>query len=382
MSEKLELSRILIVRNDSTTSWEHSTYVLEKGEFGVGYWEKDDQLLPIVKIGDGIHYWLELPQTDHLLTEDLVLSESFGRHKVENGWINAGGAGTTLFEWIRDALCQKKEKPEEIKVYPSIGLVEFIYETDTKTFEPGSKLTKIHWTSNIDEGKYIFGSCNEEGENLNTTKIDANLSLKLMFSREDKTIAIETNGFKGTTDVSALNIILEEGKTNYGDIYLTLSWSNATNYPLNSFREPMFEHVLVAGSRDKTEQITIETNNVFCFYGALTEEVTDASINSDLVHLLQNNLPTEDAEKMQTFTVFEGAKTAMIVCKTDYKVSSVHNKTAGVEMIGAFKIKENTNIAATTQMPGANYDIYYFVPAIPYRKEAEITFTLEVKANG
>ena len=53
-----QFETILILRNDSTTAWSSSTYVLKKGEAGVEFLDTGK---PKMKFGDGVHTWADLP---------------------------------------------------------------------------------------------------------------------------------------------------------------------------------------------------------------------------------------------------------------------------------------------------------------------------------
>ena len=66
-----ELGKSIIVRNDKTTVWQNSTYKLEKGELGIGYYDNGKV---IVKIGaeDGSKTWKDCKQVEDILEKDLV----------------------------------------------------------------------------------------------------------------------------------------------------------------------------------------------------------------------------------------------------------------------------------------------------------------------
>jgi hypothetical protein len=142
------VKRILIVRNDSTTAWENSDYVLEKGEIGIGYLDVNDRKRPIMKVGDGVNVWNLLPQSEYIFEKDLQLTHDFGRHKTTNGHVNAGGKGMTLSEWVFDALATTEE--------PQITLPKYVLSNYQAILEPsneiGSKIVGFSW-----EGGYIPG---------------------------------------------------------------------------------------------------------------------------------------------------------------------------------------------------------------------------------
>jgi hypothetical protein len=54
--------------------------------------------VPIIKVGDGVNTWKDLPQAEGVFTEDQILTYNFGRHKTSNGFVNAGGMGMTTSE--------------------------------------------------------------------------------------------------------------------------------------------------------------------------------------------------------------------------------------------------------------------------------------------
>jgi hypothetical protein len=75
MDNIVNISRILVIRNDTTSKWEASTYILDKGELGIGWFSFVDEngnnrSKPIVKTGNGKDLWNSLPQNDYILTEN------------------------------------------------------------------------------------------------------------------------------------------------------------------------------------------------------------------------------------------------------------------------------------------------------------------------
>ena len=368
MSEMLELSRILVVRNDSVAEWESSEYILEKGEFGVGFWERNGQLLPIVKLGDGVNIWVDLPQTEHVLTEDLVISDTFGRHKAVNGYVNAGGTGMTITEWIKDALCYEVTDAEGVKIYPSAEIVEIDFKTNTGTTEAGSKLTEIFWKTKVDDGKYIFGSKLADGTITTDTTIQTNLGFSATYISEDGTEStlLQAGTTEGSGDISHLGIVLEEGKTEYGKVVGTLSWTDATNVPLSSYKKPLPEHRIVGADTSCEKHLTIQAKNALGFYGTSENELLEANITSKLIYELKGHISGESTEKVHILEVAPGTKTVVIACKEGYDITRIYNETAGAEMLNSFKLKESVQVTPIAGITGANYSVYYYTPIIPY----------------
>lgn len=104
MSEK-KLDTIIVLRNDQTTAWEDSAYMLRKGELGVGY-TGDGKV--IVKAGDGSKTWKQLPQVEGVFEDDLTLTYAFGKYSPDaTGSFTLNTAGKTMSEVMLDAFAQE-----------------------------------------------------------------------------------------------------------------------------------------------------------------------------------------------------------------------------------------------------------------------------------
>ena len=87
MAEKT-LNTIIVLRNDSSTDWASSEVILKSGELGVSYLPNGNVM---VKAGNGIDKWVDLPQVESVLENDMMLTYSFGKHSVPaGGSLNAG----------------------------------------------------------------------------------------------------------------------------------------------------------------------------------------------------------------------------------------------------------------------------------------------------
>lgn len=107
MAEKT-LNTIIVLRNDQTTAWEESSYVLDKGELGIGY-TADGKV--IVKAGIGKSSgktWKELPQVEGVFEDDLTLTYAFGKYSPDaSGSFTLNTAGKTMSEVMLDAFAQE-----------------------------------------------------------------------------------------------------------------------------------------------------------------------------------------------------------------------------------------------------------------------------------
>jgi hypothetical protein len=104
MAEKT-LKTIIVLRNDQTTAWEESSYVLKKGELGVGYLA-DGKV--IVKVGNDEKTWKELPQVEGVFEDNLTLTYAFGKYAPGSaGSYTLNTAGKTMSEVMLDAFAQE-----------------------------------------------------------------------------------------------------------------------------------------------------------------------------------------------------------------------------------------------------------------------------------
>ena len=182
-----ELDIVLIVRNDKTTVWKQSTYKLEKGELGIGYYDNGKV---IVKIGaeDGSKTWNECKQVEDILEKDLILTYNFGRHTTSNGFVNAGGTGMTVSEWLEDAL-SVTENPDISKPTASISA-----SFTPSSGEVGTSITKVNWDGTFTDGTYEFGSTETKTETDATKKKKANASATWVVKLGDSQIGTSIDG--------------------------------------------------------------------------------------------------------------------------------------------------------------------------------------------
>lgn len=188
-----QINTIIVLRNDSTTNWEKSSYVLRSGEVGVGYMAKANEdgsivQVPIVKIGDGEHVWEELPQAEGVFENDVILTYNFGRHTTNNGFVNAGGKGMTTSEWLIDAL-SVTENPDVSKPEASISA-----SFTPSSGETGTAITKVNWNGSFTDGTYEFGSTETKNETDATKKKQANASATWVVKLGDTQIGATEDG--------------------------------------------------------------------------------------------------------------------------------------------------------------------------------------------
>lgn len=151
------LNTIIVLRNDSSTDWATSSVVLKSGELGVSYLDNGNVM---VKAGDGVHTWTDLPQVETVLENDIMLTYSFGKHNVTSGSSkNAGGKDMTFSQWFQDAL---KVTTNPTITQPSASMTASVANTGAE-LEVGSYVKTIKWDGSINKGTYKVGSGSDQG---------------------------------------------------------------------------------------------------------------------------------------------------------------------------------------------------------------------------
>lgn len=364
MENFVTIKRVLIVRNDSSTAWQTSDYVLERGELGIAWLSTNTQEKPIVKAGDGVHRWRELPQTEYVFQEDLKISHSFGRHTVENGSVNAGGAGMTISEWIKDALVTTQAP---IIRQPSFDFSIADIETDTGTKEIGSNVTKIKWESHFDPGFYEYGS----NKDRNDFTPDLPVGYRIKYNGE--LIVDTTDALAPTGEITELNYqITKVGDNDCGEFEGYCHWGTAQNKPVNNLGEEVPGQIM-SSSTTLTIPCAIQGYREGCFYGGLVGE-----INVESIRALEKTGTNYTNGKEINYIVQPGSEKFVIVYPTGQTgPTSIYNSSVNAEMW----VEGNFSIS-TLQIPGANeygpvdYQVCVYEPADPYINPAELKIKL------
>ena len=191
-----QINTIIVLRNDSTTAWEQSTYKLQSGEVGVGYMTRTiqegdatvEKKVPIIKVGDGINVWADLPQAEGVFEDDIILTYNFGKHTTANGFVNAGGKGMTTSEWLIDAL-SVTEEPDITK--PDASMTASFSPSSGET---GTSITAVNWAGTFTDGTYEYGSTETKNETDATKKKKANASATWVVKLGDTQIGTTEDG--------------------------------------------------------------------------------------------------------------------------------------------------------------------------------------------
>lgn len=324
-----ELDIVLIVRNDKTTVWESSTYKLEKGELGIGYYDNGKV---IVKIGaeDSSKTWAECKQVEDILEKDLILTYNFGRHTTSNGFVNAGGTGMTVSEWLEDALSVTEE--------PAITLpTSSISASFTPSSgEAGTAITKVNWNGSFTDGTYEYGSVE------NSSSTAANTSVAWVVKLGDTQIGTTEDG-----NYAQSLVMGDDAVTLTLSATATLNTTNART-PLNNVgaattgKVTTFRDGSTAMSFSPVASVT-GYRKMFC--GCSTETLSSSVIRG---------LSLKNAQASTTafeVTAPVGATNLIVACPTDsqgynYTLSKAEMFTMSYEdYTGMFEEKDQVNVA-------------------------------------
>ena len=384
----VNIKRILVVRNDSTTNWEKTTYILKRGEIGVGYMQTEMGEKPVIKVGDGINHWIALPQNEYILQEDQILTSDFGRHKIENGYVNAGGYGLSLSEWIFDALKTSKP-PVVIKPILESRVIE-IFSVPSR--EIGSKVTSISWEGKYRDGWYEFGST----ESVEDKSAGTNAIYSISYNGEQISDALN-----GTHTLNEPIVINQLGNIDCGTLYIYCAYNNA-RIPLNNKGHEVPEYRIGDSHTENIHTCSVTGYREGCFYGAVTiKDFDESKITSQVIRGLDGKLSADYSGQSDIHFLVPSGSTAFIIATPklgleDYATCpvKVFNNTAQANMWneGNFKRCQISVGAADSTEDSVGefaeiYNVYYYIPAHPYEKDAEIILNLsnvekEEESNG
>lgn len=339
------INTVIVLRNDQTTAWEKSEYVLLEGEVGIGYLEGGNV---IAKLGNGTDTWADLPQIEGVLEKDLILTYNFGRHNTTNGFVNAGGKGMTTRQWIEDALSEIKEP---VITQPTITV-------DSATFTPssgevGTAITKINWTSTFTDGTYEYGSLENKTANSGANTSASAWEVKI----GDNTIGTNEDGsaaYTGTLGDTAVTATVSVTATiNAGAAYTPVNnvgaettgkitgfddastKTVAKTASVTGYRKP-FWGVLAAGSAVDTSALTSAVIRALPKSGTTTKGLPssiDVSVGSQMVIF---------AAKANTYST----------------LTATDNKAMNAE-VGFTKVANAVKVEGANGFEAVDYDIWY-----------------------
>lgn len=335
------INTVIVLRNDKTTAWEKSEYVLLEGEVGIGYLEGGNV---IAKLGDGKKTWADLPQIEGVLEKDLILTYNFGRHTTSNGFVNAGGKGMTTRQWLEDALSETKEP---VITQPTFTLTA---AGTGAGGEIGTYITALTWNGETTYGSYEYGPA--------TGLSASNRTWSIKNSIDSQTATTEDGTFTLASD-KKIQLTQESSKT-----YATVSGT----YTLDaSGAADPFNNVGVATTGKITDMSDTIVANVSAtayrkpFYGVLTpDDVVDTSaLTSKIIRDLPNS-GTKTKGLPGSIAVPAGSQMVIFAAKAGTYSSLTATDDKAMNATVTFEKKAKAvKVEGANSFEATDYDVWY-----------------------
>lgn len=347
-----QINTIIVLRNDQTTKWEESNYVLLKGEVGIGYLENGNV---IAKLGDGVNKWNTLPQIEGVFEDEIILTHNFGRYKTSNGFVKTDDAkGMTTSQWLVHALSETKNPTI---TQPTFSLTASATGAGS---EIGEYLTELKWDGTTTYGTYEYNTSTGLGASNMTWAVSNNIN-SLTASTEDGKFTLSND--------EKIQLTQEASKV-YAKITCEYSLdASKANIPVNNVGAP-YEAGKITDKSGTLEADVKATAFRRPFYGVLTpDNVVDTdALTSAVIRGLPSKgtqtkgLPTSLAvakgSQMVIFAAKAGAYSSLTA--TDDKAQ---NATVAFEKkANAVRVKGANGFVTSTAGDAAEgelYDIWY-----------------------
>ena len=349
MTEKT-LQTIIFLKHDKSTDWDNSEVILREGELGVSYLDNGNV---IVKAGDGVHKFAELPQVESVLESDMMLTYSFGKHNVPaGGSLNAGGTGMTMSQWIADSL--KKTVEPTIKRYPNASLSASCSNSGA-SLEIGSYITSISYTGSLSED----GDYETNGKETASGIKSSDLTWEVTLGDDAAT--------KKTTSTGNYTTNIQINSTTANTIYATvkakatLSLANVVT-PTNNLGEENADVKIkgfdAAGTTEKSLTADVRASgyrNTWYYVG------TDADFELNSANIRSNfTAKNANTTSFGTVAIPGGTKRVAFAVLGDKTLKSVIDVDGmGLDVKANFT-KETISIEGANGFEGANYSVFHF----------------------
>ena len=363
------INNIIVLRNDTKEAWEaDAAYRLVAGEVGVGYMtrtitEGDETIttqVPIIKVGDGVHTWKELPQAEGVFENDVVLTSALGKYTIPaSGYVRVPNSkGMTTSELLLDALSEVKEPTI---AEPSITSTASVVGGG----EMGAYITGVKWTGNFTDGSYQYGS--ESHPSSTATGLSAsNVTWSISNDNDNQTATTEDGTFTFTSD-KYKQIDSESSKT-----YVTVTAeydldASGARTPLNNVGVAT-DGKIASRTDKKITASASATGYRKPFWGVLTTPfaetknaegaVTAISVTSDDIRGLTGKgtatrgLPT-------TLAVPEGSRQVIFAAKAGtYSSLTAKDGNAQDATVTFSKIANAVNVEGANDYTATAYDVF------------------------
>lgn len=363
------INTVIVLRNDQSTAWEKSDYVLLEGEVGICYLDGGKVM---AKVGDGEHTWADLPQIESIIEDEITLTHNFGRYKTSNGSVTTTDAkGKSVSEWLIHALSEVLNPRTN---YPTLSTAGGVYvegaSSTTTTCEIGSKITALRYDNIFNAGSYKDNAnTGTYGTTTSATSNATGVAVKtwsVSNSIDSNTKSTEDGKFDLTTD-KYITVDSESEKA-----YATVSTNATIN--LDNVRTPLnnigkaYEAGKIKGW--DTAGNTVKSTSADCkvtgyrkpFWGV--KKATDTLLKMDSLTSADirglGNSGTSATGLPSTLSVAVGVQQVIFAAKAGAKSSLVAKDAAAMNATVSFtKVAEAVSVKGANDFAETKYDIWY-----------------------
>jgi hypothetical protein len=393
MAEKT-LNTIIVLRNDQTTAWEESSYVLDKGELGIGY-TADGKVIVKAGIGKSSNKtWKDLPQVEGVFEDDLTLTYAFGKYSPDaSGSFILNTAGKTMSEVMLDAFAQEVYT-DLIKTSPSatFSITSGGTSSDEVGNTHGSPTMKLDLTIT---GSYKYGSKNSKGEAEGPVIVATQAEIQ-----HNSSVVAQMDSSKPNNDITYTHTLTGDALKykDTSDTYKFYAYAKSgadANRPLTNlgnfvgknadnsyFGTKDFEQatgqIAAKTLLNASEQVVTYSGYRKMFMGTVAADPT--AVNSAFIRGL-NKISKKAATGAQTFTASAGQKSFYVAIPTSL---TTKEPTFKYKFFGNWEALGGvTALDGTVDVEGANgytakpYKVYKYTPATgSFEADTEIQVTV------
>lgn len=332
-------------------------------------WVKDEET------GEAKYEKIGTTRTD--LTADNIVMQSditLAGDYVKVGNISKGSeTGTGTFSAKGKTVAQVLEEIFTKRLQPKIvkqpSVYGFSFNRSGQKVEVGTRIDSISvGTLSLDSGAYTYDS--ETGVEATAYKISRVVNGVASEISADRS-CIDTNNGEG--------FVIGDGTTIAYKGEITYAEGNIATDNLGSLSDPPLR--IQAGTAKSSSPLAIAGYRNY-FYGAVTDNPPEGDgLTSDFIRgLTKSNKvyePTPEGKPLP-LSVPAGTKGIYIACiATEAGATKIINETAlNADVTSTFIKQTDISVEGANGYIGVDYNVWYYIPAVPYENEAILKITL------
>lgn len=303
-------------------------------------------------------------QSDITLAGDYVQVGNISKGS-ETGTVTFSAKGKTVAQ-VLEEIFTKRLQPKIVK-QPSV--YGFGFNRSGQKVEVGTRIDSISvGTLNLDSGAYTYDS--ETGVEATTYKISRVVNGVAAEISADRS-CIDTNNGEG--------FVIGDGTTITYKGEITYAEGNIATDNLGSPSDPPLK--IQTGTAKSSSPSAIAGYRNY-FYGAVSDNPPEGDeLTSDFIRgLTKSNKvyePTPEGKPLP-LSVPAGTKGIYIACiATETGVTKIINETAlNADVTSTFIKQTDISVEGANGYIGVDYNVWYYIPAVPYENEAILKITL------